>query len=55
MYFEVQEIIYNESGTVIPVFAAFLHAAGPRFGHAGLRGNWSLDNHMLTRTGWIKS
>lgn len=55
MYFEVQELIHNESGTIIPVFASFIHAAGPKFGHAGLRGNWSLDNHMLTRTGWIKS
>ena len=55
MYFEVQELIHNESGTIIPVFASFIHAAGPKFGHAGLRGNWSLDNHMVTRTGWLKS
>lgn len=55
MYFEAQEILYNESGSVIPLFASYVHAATSDLGHNGFRGNFGLDNNQAVRTCWLKA
>jgi peptide/nickel transport system substrate-binding protein len=54
MYFEAQELLYNDSGVIIPVFASLVHAASTKLGHGDFRGNRYFDNDSIIRTGWLK-
>jgi peptide/nickel transport system substrate-binding protein len=55
MYYELQELVHNDGGVVIPVFASFLHAASDRLGHGEVSGISYMDYFQLARKWWFKS
>jgi peptide/nickel transport system substrate-binding protein len=55
MYYELQEIVHNDGGVTIPVFASFLHAASDRLGHGEVSGISYMDYFQLARKWWFKS
>jgi len=55
MYYELQELVHNDGGVVIPVFASFLHAASDRLGHGKVSGISYMDYFHLARKWWFKS
>lgn len=52
MYWEAQEILYNEGSQLIPVFGSFVHAVSDKVGHPEFRGTFYCDNFMIARTAW---
>ena len=55
MYFEMQEILYNEGGTVVPVFSNYVLGASEKLGHNKIAGTFDLDNFRIARKWWFKS
>ena len=53
MYHELQRILRDEGGTVIPVFADYLFATSDRFGHGEIASNFNLDGKRLTERWWF--
>jgi peptide/nickel transport system substrate-binding protein len=53
MYFELQEILHNEGGTTIPVFASYLHGASDKLGHGAVGGYRRMDDNRLARRWWF--
>jgi len=55
MYFDTQEILHNEGGTTVPVFASFLHALSDKLGHGNVGGSRRMDDSRLARRWWFKA
>jgi peptide/nickel transport system substrate-binding protein len=55
MYYELQEIVHNDGGVAIPVFASFLHAASDKLGHNEVSGISYMDYFHLARKWWFKA
>ena len=55
MYYELQEIVRDDGGVAIPVFASFLHAASDRLGHGEVSGISYMDYFHLARKWWFQS
>lgn len=55
MYWEAQEILYNESSQLIPMFGAFLHAVSDKLEYPEMRGAYFLDNFLFARTASFKA
>lgn len=53
MYYEMQEIVSNDGGVAIPVFASFLHAASDKLGHGEVSGISYMDYFELARKWWF--
>ncbi len=53
MYWEMQQIIRDEGGTVIPLFADFLIAHSTKLAHGEIAGNWDLDGYHLIERWWF--
>jgi peptide/nickel transport system substrate-binding protein len=53
MYFELQEILHNEGGTTIPVFASYLHGASDKLAHGAVGGYRRMDDNRLARRWWF--
>ena len=54
MYTEMQVILKDEGGVVIPVFADYLSAATEKLGHDKVAANWEFDGMKLTERWWFK-
>lgn len=55
MYVEMQRIVRDEGGVVVPMFSADLSAAGDKIGHGKLAANWELDGFRAPERWWFKS
>jgi peptide/nickel transport system substrate-binding protein len=55
MYVEMQRIVRDEGGVVVPMFAADLSAASDKIGHGKLAVNWELDGFRAPERWWFKS
>ena len=55
MYYEMQEILYNEGGSVIPVFSSYVMAATEKLDHPKISGTFDLDTFRMVRNFWFKS
>ncbi len=55
MYGEMQQIVRDDGGVVVPMFAADLSAATDRIGHGPLAANWELDGFRCAERWWFKS
>ncbi|MEM8812845.1 MAG: peptide ABC transporter substrate-binding protein, partial [Pseudomonadota bacterium] len=53
MYVEMQQLVSNEGGQVIPVFAADLLAASGRLAHGKVAVNWDMDGYKLADRWWF--
>jgi len=55
MYVEMQRIVRDEGGVVVPMFSADLAAASDKIGHGDLAANWELDGFRAPERWWYKS
>lgn len=53
MYTEMQQIVRDEGGTVIPVFADFLLAASSKLGHGPVASNTEMDGLRIPERWWF--
>ena len=54
MYSEMQQILRDEGGTVVPMFANYVFAHSDKVQHDGeLAGNWVLDGQKFTERWWF--
>lgn len=55
MYVEMQSIVRDDGGTVVPMFSADLSAATDKLAHGKLAANWELDGFKAPERWWYKS
>jgi peptide/nickel transport system substrate-binding protein len=55
MYFEMQQILHDEGGVVIPLFADHIAAASKKVKHGKLAGNMELDGLKCCERWWFDS
>ena len=52
-YIEMQTIVSNEGGVVIPVFASWVFAMNKKVKHGDMAGNWDLDGGKGAERWWF--
>ncbi|MEJ2638093.1 MAG: ABC transporter substrate-binding protein [Desulfosarcinaceae bacterium] len=55
MYVEMQRLVRDEGGVVVPMFSADLAAASDKVQHGKLAANWELDGFRAPERWWFKS
>ncbi len=55
MYVEMQSIVRDDGGVVVPMFSADLSAASDKVGHGKLAANWELDGFRAPERWWFNS
>ncbi len=55
MYWEMQEIVRDDGGTIIPVYAQYVYANRDSVAHGSLAANRDLDGWKLAERWWSKS
>ncbi len=54
MYFEMQELVHNDGGIIIPMFASYVFATSDAIGHSEAMGsNWDLDGERWMERWWM--
>ena len=53
MYFEMQRILRDEGGVVLPLFNNYVFAMSDKVRHGPLAGNWDLDGYRLAERWWF--
>ncbi len=53
MYCEMQQIIHDDGGVVIPAFVDHLLAHSEKLGHGEIAGNWEMDGYRLIERWWF--
>jgi peptide/nickel transport system substrate-binding protein len=54
MYWEMQDIVANKGGVVIPMFANYVHAIGPDVAHGEMASNWEMDGERWMERWWLE-
>lgn len=54
MYADMQELVSNDGGVVVPMFSADLSACSDKVGHGPLAVNWELDGNKSAERWWFK-
>lgn len=55
MYAEMQRLVRDEGGVIVPMFSADLAASSDKIGHDKLAANWELDGFRAPERWWFKS
>ena len=53
MYVEMQRIVSDEGGVMVPLFNNYVFATSDNIRHGELAGNWDLDGSKLTERWWF--
>ena len=53
MYVEMQRIVSDEGGVMVPLFNNYVFATSDKIRHGELAGNWDLDGSKLTERWWF--
>ena len=53
MYFEMQQIVRDEGGVVVPMFANYVFAMADKVQHGPLAGNWDMDGDKFIEKWWF--
>jgi peptide/nickel transport system substrate-binding protein len=53
MYFEMQQIVRDEGGVVVPMFANNVWAASDKIAHGSLAQNWTMDGNKFMEKWWF--
>jgi len=53
MYYELQEIVSNEGGVVVPMFANYVMGLNQKVQHDKLGANWSMDGFRCVERWWF--
>jgi len=54
MYVEMQQLVRDDGGVVVPMFSADLAAASDKIGHGKLAANWEMDGFKAPERWWFK-
>jgi len=55
MYTEMQSLVRDEGGVVVPLFNNYVMALSKNVGHEPMANNWSLDGFRAVERWWLKS
>jgi peptide/nickel transport system substrate-binding protein len=55
MYVEMQRIVSNEGGVVVPMFNNYVFAASDKVGHNEMGANWGMDGNRALERWWFKA
>lgn len=55
MYYEMQELVRDDGGVVIPMFGNFVEAATTKLQHGPISGNLEMDNARAAERWWFES
>ena len=53
IYYEMQEIVKDDCGEVIPMFANYVFASVEKVNHGAMAGNWDLDGEKFFERWWF--
>jgi len=53
MYVEMQHIMWNEGGTIIPLFGDFVYAINEKVKYSELAGNYDMDGLRCSERWWF--
>ncbi|MCJ7815789.1 MAG: ABC transporter substrate-binding protein, partial [Xanthomonadales bacterium] len=53
MYAELQQIVRDEGGVVVPMYADYVAAASKKLRFENVAGNWPMDGHKNTERWWF--
>ena len=53
MYFEMQRIVSDEGGVVVPMFNNYVFATSAKIAHGPMQGNWDLDGGLWMERWWF--
>jgi len=53
IYYEMQVILSNNGGSLIPMFANYVFATSDKVGHNALAGNWDMDGNKFMERWWF--
>jgi peptide/nickel transport system substrate-binding protein len=53
MYFNMQQLVRDEGGTIIPMYANYVEAASTKLKHGPVAGNWELDGTKAPERWWF--
>ena len=53
MYFEMQRILSDEGGVVVPLFNNYVFAVSTKIQHGEMQGNWDLDGGKFMERWWF--
>ena len=49
----MQKMVYEEGGTVVPMFANYVFAAQKNVQHGTMAGNWMMDGNKFHERWWF--
>jgi peptide/nickel transport system substrate-binding protein len=52
MYYEMQEIVRDKGGVVVPMFANYVFGTSDKIAHGTMAGNWDLDGEKFHERWW---
>jgi peptide/nickel transport system substrate-binding protein len=52
MYFEMQQIVRDKGGVVVPMFANYVFGTSDKIAHGTMAGNWDLDGDKFHERWW---
>lgn len=55
MYYEMQELVRDDGGTIVPMYASYVDALSTKVGHDKLASNWDLDGLRCLERWWFKA
>ena len=53
IYFDAQEILSNDGGTVVPMFANYVFATSTKIKHDKIASNWDMDGQKFSERWWF--
>ena len=53
MYWEMQDLVANRGGVIIPMFANYVFATSTDIGHGQLASNWDMDGERWIERWWF--
>lgn len=55
MYAEMQQILHDDGGVIVPLFNSYVDAYSSKLGHGDVAGNWPLDGMKITERWWFNN
>ena len=52
MYYEMQQIVRDKGGVVVPMFANYVFGTSDKVAHGTMAGNWDLDGDKFHERWW---
>ena len=53
MFHEMQQIVHDESGVILPMFGNYVFASTDKLAHGNLRGDRDLDGQKFSERWWF--